>query len=70
MAGISNTYLLAGIRRQVEDKNGEEGDTHAGNDKVDGVEERLASHGDVEGDIQVRFVATGVVFFVPVRSRN
>lgn len=46
--------LFTRIGRQVEDENGEESDPDARDDEVDGVEERLPSHGDVESDVQVR----------------
>ena len=44
-------YLFSGIRRQVEDEDREEGDADAGDDDVDGVEQRLAPQGQVEDDV-------------------
>lgn len=44
-------YLFPAVGRQVEDKYGEEGDPHTRNDEVDGVEQSLASHRDVECDV-------------------
>ncbi len=58
------TYLFSAVRRQVEDEHGEEGDAHAGDDEVDGVEQRLASHRHVERDVEVGLVAAGVVLDV------
>ena len=52
--------LLPGVRGQVEHQNREEGDGDGRYDEVDGVEERLASHGDIEGDIRIGFHATCV----------
>ena len=45
------TYLLAGIGGQVKCQNSQEGDAHAGDDEVDGVEQRFAAHRDVERDV-------------------
>ena len=56
-------YLLAGIGRQVEGEDGQKGDAHARDDEVDGVEERLAAHRDVERDVQVGLDAARVVLF-------
>ena len=58
-------YLFAGIGRQVEDENGEESDPDARNDEIDRVEQRLASHRDVERDVQVGLVAARVKLHVP-----
>ncbi len=57
-------YLLAAVRGQIEYKHGEETDAHAGDDEVDGVEERLSSHGDVERDVEVGLLAARVVLDV------
>ena len=46
---ISN--LFPAVRREVEHQDCEEADAHAGDDEVDGVEESLPPHGDVEGDV-------------------
>ena len=54
------SHLLPTVGREVEDEDGEEADPHAGDDQVDRVEEGLPPHGDVEGDVQVRLVTTGV----------
>ena len=55
---ISN--LFPAVRREVEHQDCEEADAHAGDDEVDGVEEGLPPHGDVEGDVQVGLVTAGV----------
>ena len=61
---LSNVWaqldLLSTIRREVEHEDGEEADAHTGDDQVDGVEESLPPHGDVEGDVQVGLVTAGV----------
>ena len=54
-------HLLSTVRREVEDEDGEEADAHAGDDEVDGVEEGLPPHGDVEGDVEVGLVTAGVI---------
>lgn len=59
------SYLFAGIGRQVEGQNSQKRDAHTGNDEIDGVEERLASHRDVERNVQIGFVAARVEFHVP-----
>ena len=63
---LSNVWaqldLLSTIRREVEHEDGEEADAHTGDDQVDGVEESLPPHGDVEGDVQVGLVTAGVEF--------
>ena len=55
-----NVNLLPTVGREVENQDREEADPHAGDDQVDGVEEGLPPHGDVEGDVQVRLVTAGV----------
>ena len=66
---LSNVWaqldLLSTIRREVEHEDGEEADAHTGDDQVDGVEESLPPHGDVEGDVQVRFLTAGVELDIP-----
>ncbi len=66
--GDQNRYaqgeLLAAVAGQVEDEHGEEGDVDAGDDQVDGVEERLAPDGDVEVDVEVAVGAAVVVLDV------
>ena len=62
--------LLPAVRGQVEDEHGQEGDAHAGDDQVDRVEESLATHSDVEGDVQVGLVAAGVELDVPGQGGN
>ena len=57
---LAQTDLLPTVRREVEHEDGEEADAHAGDDEVDGVEESLPPHGDVEGDVQVGLVTAGV----------
>ena len=44
-------HLLPGVGGEVEHQHGEEGDAHAGDDEVHGVEQSLPPHGDVEGDV-------------------
>ena len=63
-------YLLARIRRQVKSQNGQEGDAHARNDEIDGVEERFASHGDVERDVQIGFDTARVEFLTPDHNQR
>ena len=46
-----STHLFVAVRGQVEDQDGEQRHNHAGEDQIDGVEERLASERHVEGDI-------------------
>ncbi len=60
-------YLLAAVWRQVEDKDGEEGDAHAGNDEVDSIKEGLPPHRHIEGDVQVGLITARVVFDVAYR---
>ena len=47
----SQGNLLSTVRREVEHQHCQEADAHAGDDEVDGVEESLPPHGDVEGDV-------------------
>lgn len=62
-----SAYLLARVRGEVEDEDREEGDAHAGDDEVHRVEQSLPPHRDVESDVQVGLIATGVVLLVPAR---
>jgi hypothetical protein len=62
---IAKTHLLAAVRWQIEHQYSEEGDAHAGDDEIYGVEERLTAHCDVERDVEVRFIAAGVEFLIP-----
>ena len=62
---LALSHLLPAVRREVEDEDSEEADAHAGDDEVDGVEESLPPHGDVEGDVQVRFLTAGVELDIP-----
>lgn len=57
-------YLLATVRRQVEREHGQERDAHARDYDVDCVEERFPPHRNVERNVQVGLVATGVELFV------
>lgn len=50
-------HLFARVGRKIKGENGEKRDAHARDDQVDCVEERLAAHGDVECDVQVRLHA-------------
>ena len=61
---LTHLDLLSTVRGEVEHEDGEEADAHAGDDEVDGVEESLSPHGDVEGDVQVGLVAASVVLHV------
>lgn len=63
-------YLLATVRGQVESENCEERDTHTGYDDVNGVEQCLAPHRDVERNVKVRLVAASVEPLVPIRNHN
>ena len=58
-------HLLPGVGGEVEHEHGEEGDAHAGDDEVHGVEQGLPPHGDVEGDVQVGLLAARVELDVP-----
>ena len=68
LTATPTAHLLPAVRREVEDEDGEEADAHAGDDEVDGVEEGLPPHGDVEGDVQVGLVTAGVELDVPVNK--
>ena len=61
---LKKTYFFTAVRRQIKDEDSEEGDAHAGDDEVDGVEKSLSSHRDVEGDIEIRFITASVEFHV------
>ncbi len=61
---IVSNDLLAAVRGQIEDEDGEEGDAHAGDDEVDGVEEGLAPHRHVERDVEVGLITARVVFHI------
>lgn len=65
---LCSNYLFAAVRGQIKCEHRQERDAHARNDNVDRVEERLTSHGDVERNVQIRFVAAGVEFLVSVQS--
>ena len=58
-------HLLPGVGGEVEHEHGEEGDAHAGDDEVHGVEQSLPPHGDVEGDVQVGLVTARVELHIP-----
>ena len=60
-------HLLSAVRREVEDEDGEEADAHAGDDEVDSVEQGLAPHSHVEGDVKIGFITAGIIFHVPHR---
>ena len=53
--------LLAAVRREVEDEDREEGDEEAGDDEVDGVEERQAADVEGVGDVRVDLLAAVVL---------
>ena len=63
-------YLFARVRGEVEGEDGEEGDAHAGDDDVDGVEKGFPPHRDVEGDVEVGLVAARVEPLVPENSHT
>ena len=65
-----SSHLLPGVGGEVEHEHGEEGDAHAGDDEVHGVEQSLAPYGDVEGDVQVGLVAARVDLHVPEDSQT
>lgn len=48
---LASSYLLAGIGWQIKDEDGEECDADARDDEIDGVEQGLSPHGDVERDV-------------------
>ena len=62
---LCRSHLLAAIGGQVEHEHGEEGDAHAGDDEVHGVEQSLPPHSDVEGDVQVGLVTARVELHIP-----
>jgi hypothetical protein len=57
-------YLLSAVTWQIKDQHREEGYAHARYYEVDRVKESFPSHGNVEGDVEVRLVATRVKLFV------
>ncbi len=59
-------HLLPAVRRKVKSEDGEEGDAHTGYDQVDGVEKRLATHGDVESNVEVRLITACVELLIPL----
>ena len=59
--------LLATVRREVEDQHCEEGDEEAGDDEVDGVEERQAADVEGVGDVRVDLL-TAVILDVMLVS--
>ena len=61
-------YLFTAVRGQVEREHRQEGDAHARDDEVHGVEERLPAHLDVEGDVEVGLVAARVELLVANRG--
>lgn len=51
-------HFLTAVTGQIEDQHSEKRDARTGQYQVHGVEERLATHADVEGEIQIgRFAA-------------
>lgn len=65
--GDAQRDLLAAVWWQVEDQDGQAGDEQAGDDEVDGVEQRQAADHEVVGDVGVDLV-TAVVFLGVVGS--
>lgn len=59
-------YFFAAVRRQIKRQYREERNAHARYNDVHRVEKRFPPHGDVERNVQIRFVAARVDFFVPV----
>jgi len=57
-------YLLSAVTWQIKHQHREKGYAHARYYEVDGVKESFPSHGDVEGDVEVRLVATRVKLLV------
>ena len=66
--GDGEADLLPGVGGEVEHQHGEEGDAHAGDDEVHGVEQSLPPHGDVEGDVQVGLVTARVELHIPEQA--
>ena len=59
--GDAERDLLAGLSRKIEDKDCQPADATTGDDEVNGVEDGLAAHGDVEGDIDVATLLAAAV---------
>lgn len=57
-------YLLSTVTWQVKHQHREKWYPHARYYEINGVEQSLPSHGDVESDVEVRLVATRVKLFV------
>ena len=62
--GDAERDLLAAVGGQVEDEHREAGDEQAGDDEVDGVEERQATDDEVVGDVRVDLGAAVVLLGV------
>ena len=68
------TMMLNGDNYDDIDDDDNDDDAHDDNDSIDHnndddhrVEQRLPPHGDVEGDVQVRFLTAGVELDIPHR---
>lgn len=59
------SYFFTAVRWQVKRQHREERDAHARYDDVHRVKERFPPHRYVESDVQIRFIAARVDFFVP-----
>ena len=57
-------YFFSTITGKIKDKNCEEGDSHARNNQIYSVEKCLPPHCNVESDIQIRFITTGIKFHI------
>lgn len=64
------TDLFATVRGQVENENGKKWYGHAGNDQIEGVEERLSAEGNVEGDVDKGLNAAVVENGLPLRRHR
>lgn len=67
--GDTQSDLLSAVRWQVKHQHGQTGDEQAGNDEVDGVEQRQTTDDEEVGDVRVDLVAA-VVFFGVVGSHG
>jgi len=67
--GDAQRDFLTAVWRQVENQDGEAGDEQAGDDEVDGVEQRQTADDKVVGDVWVNFVAA-VVFLGVVGAHS
>jgi len=59
--------LLAGVRRNVEDKKSDRTDGHARKYEVDGVEQSFSANRDVELDVRIGFVTARIKLMILLR---